>query len=418
MKRHARNRVSLTLAAVCVASLLTSFIYVENFTKPIQPVTPWEAVGGCGSGAGGASGDLQMKWIGNGVEGALLDAEIGVSRSVLSDSSLVNGNQYDGRLRLQTTSVLLNVYYHPPKLMDIKLTVPLVFKEGSTNGINTGPLSDMSLDLTRKWGTVGNILTALTLIFPTGNASLTEGVDQPMSSDNLLGGGVFAASFRGSYTFDHDWGIVSVGGSYSAGLFAMITSEYGVQQDPPFAMSSDKQVFQFSRSGLGSINDAGIVTPDFIGVFTDIGIKTEAITHGFSFNLGIPMENGRSELRTVDINDVSATDFPTKEAAQTYADTSKLLRPGDSAYTFIVANTTADGHWPLLRKYSAEIKVPPSLTVQYSVEKHDMALPMLFGAMIKLENPTLDLTRVAKPVWGKLVFAGFAAGLGFKFPIY
>jgi len=42
---------------------------------------------------------------------------------------------------------------------------------------------------------------------------MTDGVDQPMSSDNLLGGGVFAASLRGSYTFDHDWGIVSVGGS-------------------------------------------------------------------------------------------------------------------------------------------------------------------------------------------------------------
>jgi hypothetical protein len=38
--------------------------------------------------------------------------------------------------------------------------------------------------------------------------------------------------------------------------------------------------------------------------------------------------------------------------------------------------------------------------------------------MIKLENPTLDFNRVLKPVWGKLVFAGFAAGLGFKFPIY
>jgi hypothetical protein len=397
---------------------LTTVIYIEKFITPLPPVTPWNAVGGCGSGAGGASGDLQMKWIGNGVEGALLDAEINVSRSVLADSSLVNGTQYDGRLRLQTTSVLLNAYYHPPKIMDIKLTVPLVFKEGNNNSSNTGPLSDMSVDLTRKWGVVGNILTGLTLVLPTGNGSMTDGPSQPLSSDNQLGGGVFGASLRGSYTFDHDWGIVSVGGSYTAGLFAMITSEYNVQQNPPFAMSSDKQVFQVSRSGLGSINDAGIVSPDFIGVFTDIGIKTEALTNGFSFNFGFPMEKGRSELRTVDVNNVSSTDFSTKEAAQAYADTSKLLRPGDSTYTFVVANTAANGHWPLLRKYSAEKAVPPSLMIQYSVEKHDMALPMLLVAMIKLENPTLNFTRVLQPVWGKLVFAGFAAGLGFKFPIY
>jgi len=43
--------------------------------------------------------------------------------------------------------------------------------------------------------------------------------------------------------------------------------------------------------------------------------------------------------------------------------------------------------------------VPPSLMIQYSVEKHDMALPMLFGAMIKLENRHSTSNRVLKPVW-------------------
>jgi hypothetical protein len=360
---------------------------------------------------------MQLKWIGNGVEGALFDAEVVIGRSVLSDSSLVNGSQYDGRLRLQTTTAMLNLYYHPPRIMDVKLTLPLVFKEGNANNIKTGPISDLSLDLTRKWGTVGNILTALTIVFPTGNASMTDGVAQPMSSDNLLGGGVFGASLRASYTFDHDWGIVSVGGSYSAGLFAMLTSEYSFQENPYYNMTPSKQVFKFSRSGFGSINDAGIVGPDFVGVFTDIGIKTEALTHGFSFNLGIPMENGRSELRTMQVSDLTTTDFPTREAAQAYVDTTKseLLRPGDSAYTFIVANTTANGHWPLLRKYSVQKPVPPSLTLQYSIEKHDMALPILIGGAIKLEDDNLVLYKGAL---GNPVFAGFAMGIGFKFPVY
>ena len=262
MKNSAKKRAVIVFAAVCAAGILTFTVGHHRSASFCQRITPWVAVGGCGAGAGGPSGDMQLKWIGNGVEGALFDAEVVIGRSVLSDSSLVNGSEYDGRLRLQTTTAMLNLYYHPPRIMDVKLTLPLVFKEGNANNIKTGPISDLSLDLTRKWGTVGNILTALTIVFPTGNASMTDGVDQPMSSDNLLGGGVFAASLRGSYTFDHDWGIVSVGGSYSAGLFAMITSEYSVQQNPPFAMSSDKQVFQFSRSGLGSINDAGIVSPD------------------------------------------------------------------------------------------------------------------------------------------------------------
>jgi len=38
-------------------------------------LTPWEAVGGCGSSSGSVASDMQLKWIGRGVSGALIDFE-------------------------------------------------------------------------------------------------------------------------------------------------------------------------------------------------------------------------------------------------------------------------------------------------------------------------------------------------------
>jgi hypothetical protein len=391
-------------------------------TDVLMPdMMPWTSIGGCGSGAGGPSSDVQLKWIGEGIQGALFDAEIGVGRSVLADTSPLYGNKYDGRLRLQTTTISLNAYWHPPKIMDIKVALPLVLKEGNANNLNTGPFSDLSLELSRKWGLVGNILTAVTVVFPTGNTSLTEGTVQPLSSDNLLGGGVFGTSVRTSYTFDHDWGIVCLGGSYSAGLFALITSRYDMTPsytfnidngayDTAYAISSGRKTLKFSRNGWGSINDAGIVTPDFIGLFADIGIKSEAVTHGFSVNLGVPMRQGRSELRQViPTNDA----FATREEARFYLDTLQAANRGDT--TNLLLQQKPNGTWNTMRKVSVAKPVPPSLMIQYSVEKHDMILPMLVGGTIKLENPTIDLTKFN---FGKLVFAGFSIGLGFKFPIY
>jgi len=46
------------------------------FARPTELLlTPWEAVGGCGSSSGSVASDMQLKWIGRGVSGALIDFE-------------------------------------------------------------------------------------------------------------------------------------------------------------------------------------------------------------------------------------------------------------------------------------------------------------------------------------------------------
>jgi hypothetical protein len=416
-----KKKALVFLAAAGIAFCFLIFANSRFHSPFSSQLTPWTAVGGCGSSAGGGTGEAQLKWIGNGVSGTLFDAEIGLSEGVLADSSLVFGKDYDGRLRIKTTTAMLNLYFHPPRILDLKLSVPFLVKEsnqkfGAAEYYNTSGFSDFSMDISRKWGLTGSATTALTLAFPTGNSSLTSDGIQPLSSDNLLGSGLFGASVRANYTFDHDWGIISVGGSYSAGLFTMKTTEWGVSEetvldqngDPitKYSVASKKSTFQFARSGIGARNDAGILYPDFLGVFTDIGIKSGGLTHGFSFNFSLPMSSGKSETRASVSTEKNLT-LPTKEIAQAYADTTTSFDRGPNRDTsFLVMAQMPNGNWAVMKKASSTIPVPPAIMLQYSIEKTDAFLPILLGGILKLEYNN------------KLCFAGLTVGLGFKFPVY
>jgi len=94
-----------------------------------------------------------------------------------------------------------------------------------------------------------------------------------------------------------------------------------------------------------------IVAPTYVGCFYRIGIKTEALTHGFSFNLGIPHGERAFGARTMQVSDLTTTDFPTREAAQALRRHNKNRNYSgpETPLHFIVANTTANRHWPLLR---------------------------------------------------------------------
>jgi hypothetical protein len=400
MKRLAKNALVVTLAASAIGLLPYAFHRAALDPFRANP-TPWACVGGCGSSAGSASGDVMIKWIGNGVSGGLFDAELIMSEGVLSDSSLVRGSEYDGRLRIKTTTALLSLYYHPPRLMDIKLSMPFIMKEGVTT--NSGGFGDLLIDLCRKWGTSGDIQTGLSLIVPTGYADMMNTGMEALSSDNQLGGGLFSVSARGSYTFDFDWGIINLGGSYSAGIFAIRTTEYGYDTATIHLYPTSQQ-FQFAREGWGARNDAGVLSPDYLGVFADFGIKSQGYTHGFSINYSYPLTRSNVEIRGV--NSTYSSDLPTKAAAQIYVDTTTMggVLHGDT--TNIVLNRNGDGSWNYLTKAPTPRATPPSLTLQYSIEKTDMMFPILLGGIVKLEYAN------------RLNFAGIAFGLGFKFPVY
>jgi hypothetical protein len=414
MKGLVKKTLAFLAAAVVAFCLL---IFANNrFHSPLSSdMTPWAAVGGCGAGAGGGgggggSGGAQLKWIGQGVSGTLFDCEVISGIGVQSDSSIIEGSgKNDGRLRIRTTSMLVSLYYHPPKILDIKLAMPFLFKQGKD--VSIGPFGDLSLDLTRKWGVVGNISTAVTLIFPTGYASLTNDGAQPLEPEYQLGGGLFGSSLRASYTFDMDWGIINLGGTYSTGLFNLKTTDYNViyardsasQMDLPLKVVSSKQQFAIARDGFGARNDAGVTTPDFIGIFTDFGLRTEPFTHGFSINFSYPFSQGKREIRQLFMTDLG---FTSMVDAQQYLDTVQSLSHVDTSYLVLAPTTDGTNRWSYFRRSVATRKTPPTLSLQYTVEKSDMAFPILIGGMLFLDYED------------RLMFSGFSFGVGLKFPVY
>jgi hypothetical protein len=419
MAKRSYQPAYFTIAVfILCAGILTSAFLSAGHSRSSTPLTPWTAVGGCGSSAG-AGTDAGIKWIGNGVSGALIDCELVLSQTIASDSSLIRGWDFDGRVRYQTTSALLSLYYHPPKLMDIKLSMPFVYKESfyvKSGWAYTGPFGDMSLDLSRKWGTTGSISTGLTLGFPTGYASIPN---YPYKSDGSItlpgygqpGSGLFTSSLRASYTFDRDWGIINTGCSYSAGLFAVRTTEYGYPGPDPAnpKLTSEKKEFEVARDGFGARNDAGIVTPDYFGLFTDVGIKTEGFTHGFSVIFSYPIAPGKYEERGTG---TTMQGFATKDEAQRYLDTAQDLVDENgnpipvSTKKFVLLPGNADNTWYYLTKNQQQSRTLPSISLQYSIEKSDMIFPILVGAIVKMEYEN------------RLLFSGFSVGVGVKFPVY
>jgi hypothetical protein len=85
-------------------------------------------------------------------------------------------------------------------------------------------------------------------------------------------------------------------------------------------------------------------------------------------------------------------------------DTSATAHHGDT--TNIVLSQVNDGSWYYLEKAPTARKTPPSLTLQYTIEKSDMMFPILVGGIVKLEYAN------------RLNLAGISFGLGFKFPVY
>ncbi|HUI93869.1 MAG TPA: hypothetical protein VLX68_16620 [Chitinivibrionales bacterium] len=408
MKDVAKKLLAI-LASASIAVCIVAFGHSRLHSHISSTMMPWSAVGGCGSSAGSATGDVIVKWIGNGVSGTLFDAELIMSEGTLSDSSLISGSAYDGRLRLKTTTALLSVFYHPPRIMDIKLSMPFLLKEG--NSTNTGGFGDLLLDVSRKLGTSGNIQTGLSLVIPTGYATIMNTSKDPLASENQLGGGLFGACLRGSYTFDLDRGIINLGATYSAGLFALKTTEYNYDTAVDYnnreirdlTLSPKTQNLEFTRESWGARNDAGVYSPDFLGIFADFGIRTEGYTHGFCVTYSYPMAQGNVQIWDVL---TTYTSLPTRADAQRYLDTCRTgdVPHGDTSH--VLLSQRGDGTWDYLIKAPTPRSTPPTLTLQYSLEKTDMLFPILVGGIVKLEY------------LNRLNFAGISLGVGFKFPVY
>jgi hypothetical protein len=342
----------------------------------------------------GISSDLHLKWIGKGIQGRLFDAEVVLSEAMIADST--NGSQYTGFFRTKTTQALVSLLLHPGKIVNLKLSMPLLIKQGPDG--KTGPFGDMALDLSGRWGATHLFSAGLTLGFPVGYSDIMKDNTTFLTSENQVGNGLFSATMRASYGFAPGWGIINIGASYSAGLFAIRTSEYGYDPNKDL-ITYDTKAFQVARDGWAAKNDAGVVYPDRIGLFMDFGLKTETVNHGISIGYYYPTQfsSGYDSLGKY----YTPTPFATRTLAQAYLDAGDTI-PNQKSF---VAGQRMDSTWACVTRKTLYRKIFPSLALQYNIEKNDLLFPIFLGGMVKMDYDN------------RLNFGGFSLGIGFKFPV-
>jgi hypothetical protein len=340
------------------------------------------------------SKDILLKWIGTGIQEKTINMEM-----LFGYAMFANNTNFDGKYDYKTTSARFSLEIKPKNIIDIKLSMPFLLRNGPD--AKTGPFGDLSADISKGWGKTNKIITGITLTFPTGFSAIKKDDNdiEFISSQLQVGSGLFSSIVRAGYAFMPQWGAVNIGVTYLAGILAVRTKEYGYDTISDKIFSQKKQL-EFARDGWGAKNEMGTTRPDYLGIYTDLGIKTETVNHGISIGYFYPCSADKYEKYEKGITENS---FSSKTEAQYFFDT--LTKQENEKY-FVAGKQAQTDNWIYLRKTTIKKSAFPSLTLQYNIEKKDFLFPVFLGTAIRFDYEK------------RLNLGGITLGVGFKFPIY
>ncbi len=259
-------------------------------------LTPWQCVGGCGAGgAGGTAADI--KWIGQGVSGGLIDAEV--------MSSLTLGENFDYK------QVKTRLSMKPTWSTGLGLTIPIVSKLGSLqpktnyddNTEQTAGLADMMLDFSKTLGAEGEYSASLNLTMPTGQYDVKRGKENEMlylPTTLQRGSGVFIAALGLTRTMDVDKGLWIME-SFLSWPFAV--NFYGKNQfvnnnqdqyngvNSRWDLLSDEQKkrFQYYFKPYGENDLGGYVPPSITAAVYYANRRQARYVHSYGVKVWIPL---------------------------------------------------------------------------------------------------------------------------------
>jgi hypothetical protein len=290
------HRIPLLLIGIAGVTLGFSLLhYIRAMDNNIASLTPWQCVGGCGAGGSGGSG-ADVKWIGTGVSGGLIDAE------VMSSATLGENFEYK---QLKT-----RLSWKPTWTTNLGLTIPIVSKIGTlqpqTNNQDytemTAGLGDMMVDISKSVGMEGEYSVSFNLTLPTGQYDVKRGRGGAMlylPTSLQRGGGIFNASLGISRTKDVDKGLWVVEAFYN---FPFAVNFHGKNQlindqNDQFndlnsrwdLLSSDqKKRFEYWFKPYGE-NDLGAYTPPSFTAAIYYGYRgMEHYVHSFGIKAWVP----------------------------------------------------------------------------------------------------------------------------------
>jgi hypothetical protein len=258
---------------------------------PAPVLTPWAGVGGCGAGGSGGGGGGGAKWVGMGVSGGLIDAQIMYTATI--------GQSY------RNGSVSVRLSGKPHWKVSLGASIPYNHKDGQyqyqTNippeYAITGGIGDVSVDLGLTFGATGQFSGTFGLSMPTGQYDIKRGTDNatfylPASLQN--GTGLWNGSFTLGYSKDVEDGILLFDFGYSH-PFAMrlITGEnefldlYYPDGVPEAAKDNPRYYYRFKWYGE---NDMGAYSPPSLSASMFYGYRgVHGYVHSFGVSFSAPL---------------------------------------------------------------------------------------------------------------------------------
>jgi len=271
----------------CSLVVLVAVAFYAGFNSPVTPATPWESIGGCGAGgSGGGSGD-GIKWIGQGVSGGYLEAEVFTKYNVGQNFSAL--------------SVTPHFSIKPTWDTKVGVTIPFMSHQGEVQyrsnqnpaDRSTGGLGDISFDFSKTIGSGGAASLSASLTIPTGQYDIkrgTDGAKEILPSSFQKGSGLYSLTLGWDYSRDTDKGIWLYSLSYTHPFAMHLFSGENEFNDSYWkGIKKDGDRFNYRFKPYGE-NDLGAFTPPSVGGSIAYGYRGRAgIVQSFGMNFSIPL---------------------------------------------------------------------------------------------------------------------------------
>jgi len=284
-------------AVITVVCVTTAVFFTHPYSmNSLESLTPWTCVGGCGAGgSGGTAADI--KWIGTGVSGGLIDAEF--------MSSITAGENFEYKQLKSRFS------YKPTYTTNFGLTIPIVSKLGSLQPLTsdddkteaTAGMADIMVDFSKNIGMEGEYALSLNFTLPTGQYDVKRGKENSMQylpTTLQRGGGIYNASLGLSHTIDVEKGLWIWEAFYSHpfainfdGMNPFVNGKSDQYRDVysrwDYMTDSQKKRFKYYFKAYGE-NDLGGYTPPAITAAVYYGSrKQQGYVHSFGAKASVPL---------------------------------------------------------------------------------------------------------------------------------
>ena len=201
------GRENLTIEAISAPD--PALLVRVHSLEPL--LASWQTIGGCGAGAGSGTGG-GIKWIGRNVTGGLFNVQEQASYTKLGTSTDPERDYVANTLISADLSEKWNTGVNIP-LVYKYLTDPQHLAPNAVDYSNGG-LGDITLQLTRRLGSINATSLTGMVGFPTGthDVSYAKG-GLPINQTAQLGFGKYTGTLILDHTIDQVWGVMVVGGT-------------------------------------------------------------------------------------------------------------------------------------------------------------------------------------------------------------